>query len=540
MIGKTIGPYRIEKRIGRGGMGDVYLVVRNDGAFRRRMALKLVRQQADASIIGHRFQSERQILASLDHPNIARLLDGGSTDDGRPYLVMEYIDGQRLDRYADEHRLGVEERLELFLQVCSAVQTAHQNLVVHRDLKPGNILVTRDGVPKLLDFGIAKLLAPELFPHTVEMTRTEMRPMTPQYASPEQLLGQPVTTASDVYSLGVLLYQLLTGHLPRSLPSLVPQDIQRALDSDQPTKPSVAVLRTKGDEASGTQVTPELVSRVRSTRVDALRRQLTGDLDNIVLMALRREPHRRYASVDQLTEDIRRHLEGLPVHARPDTFRYRTSKFMRRNGLSVALGGALTVMALGFVGTVGYQAAEISSERDRFELERDKAQRVAGFMLDLLRMEDAESPDAEAHRQMVQEILDRGTDRLAQTPGDPPEIRAILLHTLGGAYFKWGLTEDARPLVAEAVRLREGLIEDSPGNAELDLAESLSLLAEIDHRRGAFEPSLRASQRALDIYRGYPRLQVLQTLDAEIPIAQRLLALEELRATVRTNDKTQD
>lgn len=321
-VGERIGPYRTIRRIGRGGTGSVYLAVRDDDEFQRRVAIKVVRRGMATSDILRRFRSERQILASIGHPNIAHLLDGGSTDDGLPYFVMEYIEGEPITVYCDRNRLSIEERLELFCQVCSAVQVAHQNLVVHRDIKPQNILVSSEGIPKLLDFGIAKLLNPDLSSGSHDPTMLELRVMTPEYASPEQMRGGAITTASDVYSLGVLLYELLTGRRPYRLENLLMSDMEVVVCTTQPSRPSDAVPQSEGEqpaEGSAPQIDPVAVAEARGEAPEHLRRALAGDLDNIVLMALRKEANRRYSSVDHFADDIRRHLKGLPVTARADT-----------------------------------------------------------------------------------------------------------------------------------------------------------------------------------------------------------------------------
>src|SRR5581483_2152350 len=337
MEGRRIGQYQIVREIGHGGMGAVYLAERAE-EYREKVALKIVKRGMDTDFVLRRFRHERQILASLHHPNIAHLLDGGSTEDGLPYFVMEYIEGEPIDQYCDHHNLPVIERLKLFRTVCAAVYYAHQNLVIHRDIKPGNILITADGTPKLLDFGIAKILNPEIS-QTVEKTATMMRLMTPEYASPEQVRGEPVTTASDVYSLGVVLYELLTGHKPYRIASILPSDIERVICEQEPTRPSTAISRVEERmtyDGESVRVTPEAVSRTREGQPEKLQRRLRGDLDNIVLMALRKEPGRRYASVEHFSEDVRRHLEGLPVTARRDTMGYRAGKFVRRHKAGVA------------------------------------------------------------------------------------------------------------------------------------------------------------------------------------------------------------
>ncbi|HKZ02431.1 MAG TPA: serine/threonine-protein kinase [Pyrinomonadaceae bacterium] len=318
VIGKRLGAYRIVQEIGRGGMGSVYLAVRADDEFQKRVAIKLIRRGVDSDFIIRRFRNERQILASLDHPNIASLLDGGTTDDGLPYFVMEYVEGQPLFSYCDSHKLTVNERLRIFHNVCSAVHYAHQHRVIHRDLKPSNVLVTTEGTPKLLDFGIAKLLDPELSSQTLDPTTAAVRMMTPEYASPEQVLGERVTPGSDVYSLGVLLYEILTDHRPYKLTDRTPHEAARVICEQEPDLPSVAVNLIEVITIAGAEpfeVTPTTVAELRSTTPDQLRRELAGSIDNIVTKALRKDPERRYASVEELSSDIGRYLDGHPVSA---------------------------------------------------------------------------------------------------------------------------------------------------------------------------------------------------------------------------------
>ncbi|MGA9994094.1 MAG: serine/threonine-protein kinase [Pyrinomonadaceae bacterium] len=322
VIGQQIGSYQIISELGRGGMGSVYLAARADESFDKQVALKLIKRGMDSDAIIHRFVIERQILANLDHPNIARLIDGGTTEAGLPYFVLEYVEGLSITRYCDQHKLNTRERLKLFRRVCAAVQFAHQNLIVHRDLKPGNIIVTEDGTPKLLDFGIAKLLSADWSSSTKATTTTE-RLLTPEYASPEQLRGLAINTSSDLYSLGVVLYELLSGHRPFYFESRSPEEVARLITSSEPLKPSVII--TRGFDARHTNgaeqvsLTPEVISSTRDGNIEKLRRRLAGDLDNILLKSLRKEPERRYASAQEFSEDLRRHLEGLPVLARPDT-----------------------------------------------------------------------------------------------------------------------------------------------------------------------------------------------------------------------------
>lgn len=342
LIGANIGPYQIIERLGHGGMGAVYLAERHDDEYKKKVAIKFIKHGLALDIVQRRFRNERQILANLDHQNIARLLDGGTTNYG-PYLVMEYVKGLPIDAYCELNQLEIRKRLEIFLNVCEAVAYAHRNSVIHRDLKPSNILVNSEGVPKLLDFGIAKLVESESAP--TSETTVSWRVMTPEYASPEQVKGEPITALSDIYSLGAVLYELLTGRLPHRVRGRNSEEVKRAICTETPEKPSDIVTPTNPKELL-VIVTPESVSRTRDGAVESLRRKLKGDLDNIVLMALRKEPPRRYASVSQFAEDIRRHLAGLPIHARKDRVTYRVAKFVRRNKAVTATSAIVGALCL--------------------------------------------------------------------------------------------------------------------------------------------------------------------------------------------------
>jgi serine/threonine protein kinase len=364
--GERIGVYKIVKEIGRGGMGAVYLASRADDAYEKHVAVKVLKQGIDSAEIVRHFRNERQILADFDHPNIARLLDGGTTHSGVPYFVMEYVEGMPVDLYCNHHRLTITQRLELFQQICAAVSYAHRHLVIHRDIKPSNVLVTTDGVPKLLDFGIAKILHPN---NEARSTATGIHLMTPEYASPEQILGRPVTTVSDVYSLGVLLYELVAGRLPYRFTGRSPIEIARTIHDTQPLLPSVIVDRIDPEE----KITPANVSQDRNVSVDQLKRRLRGDLDNIISMAIRKEPERRYQSVEQFSEDIRRHLVRLPVLARKDTIGYRVTKFAKRNPLAVTAAAIAFVTLLAGAITTSWQAQKARAEQTRAEYAREFA-----------------------------------------------------------------------------------------------------------------------------------------------------------------------
>jgi len=345
MAGRRLGAYKIERRLGEGGMAVVVLARRADDEFQKQVAIKLVQPGFDNRELLSRFRNERQTLADLDHPNIVKLLDGGSTPEGAPFLVMDYVEGKPIADYCDHHKLCVGDRLRLFSKVCEALQYAHRKSIVHRDLKPSNILVSDDGTPKVLDFGIAKVLSPQTSAQTLALTQTRTRCMTPAYASPEQMRGKPITTATDIYSLGVVLYELLSGHRPYRLKEHTAVELERAICEQEPELPSTAVSRVETDiTSSGIPVTktPEVVSQTREGSLEKLRRRLRGDLDNIVLKALQKEPEGRYSSVEEFSQDISRHLQHLPVKVRRRTLIYSASKFVRRR--KAALSAVLVLL----------------------------------------------------------------------------------------------------------------------------------------------------------------------------------------------------
>ncbi len=361
IAGKKIGAYRVIREIGQGGMALVYLGERDDENYRKQVAIKMVKPGIDTEQVLQRFRNERQTLAALDHSNIVKLLDGGSSEDGSPYLVMEYVEGLPIDQYCDVNQLGIDERLRIFRKVCSAVQYAHEKRVIHRDLKPANILIAKGAVPRLLDFGIAKLLNPECF-QTALATRTDWRPMTPEYASPEQIRGQAVTPATDVYSLGVLLFELLTGHRPYRSAGQSLLELERLISETDPEKPSAAMNRKKESESpdgdARVAVTPALVSRQRGgLQPTELHRRLRGDLDTIVMKALSKEPERRYGSVEEFSDDIERSLTGMPVRARKSTIAYRSGRFLHRHKESLAAALVVLAVAAGIAIWQGHRAS---------------------------------------------------------------------------------------------------------------------------------------------------------------------------------------
>jgi eukaryotic-like serine/threonine-protein kinase len=511
MIGRRLGAYEIIREIGQGGMGAVYLGARADDQFSKRAAIKLVRSGMNTDFVVRRFLSERQILANLDHPNIARLLDGGTSEEGIPFFVMEYVEGQPIREFCDSRRLSTDERLKLFRQVCSAVHYAHQNLVIHRDIKPGNILVTAEGTVKLLDFGIAKLLAPG--PRRDETTQAAVRVMTPDYASPEQARGDPITTASDVYSLGVLLYELLTGHRPYRVASDSPLEIIRAICEEEPDRPSTAVARIETmrsvDNDTETTVTPESVSKARNSQPDKLRRQLEGDLDNIVLKAMRKDPRRRYASAEQLSDDIRRYLEGLPVIARKDTFRYRAGKFVRRHKAGVAAAALVLITLVGGIITTTWQALVAKRERAtavrRFN---DVRQLANSFMFEF---HDAikDLPGSTQARELVVQRALQYLDSLAGEARDDPSLKRELatayekVGDVQGEPYSPSLGDSASALVSyrKALNLREALAAADPSDNGLrqELASSYLKIGDILWVEADWTEALDVYKKARDL-----------------------------------------
>jgi serine/threonine protein kinase/tetratricopeptide (TPR) repeat protein len=470
--GMSIGPYRIVQAIGEGGMGMVYQAVRVDDLYRKLVALKVVRRGLYSGVAIRRFETERHILAHLDHPNIAKLLDGGTTADGQPFFVMDFIAGTPIDEYCENERLSLRRRLELFLTVCSAVQYAHQNFVVHRDIKPQNILVTAEGAIRLLDFGIAKLLDPEAEGAGETMSVIQM--MTPEYASPEQLHNQPVTTASDTYSLGVLLYVILTGHRPFVFKTRSVQEICDVIRDSEPRRPS-GVVRMEETTANGRVLTEAGVAASRRLTPAKLARELTGDLDNILLMALRREPARRYVSVEQLAGDIERYLSGRPVVARHDTFAYRSAKFMRRHqGAVLAASLAVFVLIAGTI-TTSWEARDAMRERERAERRFNDVRRVANSLLFDVYDAIRDVSGSEPARQLIVTKAREFLDNLAQDSDDDRPLE----RELAAAWERVGDVQAQSPESSpegvngalgsyrKALSIRERLAVDAPSDPEV-------------------------------------------------------------------------
>lgn len=489
----SLGVYRLIEEIGRGGLATVYSAERNDAQFTMRVAIKLVRRGFDTPDLLERLRLERNILARLEHPNIARLIDGGTAPDGRPYFVMEHIEGMRIDHWCERRQLTLGQRLQLFCTLCDAVHAAHGRLVLHRDIKPSNILVTRDGVPKLLDFGIAKMIGAAdeeaLVPGFSTLTSTGMQLLTPEFASPEQVRGETLTTASDTYSLGVLLYHLVTGAPPYTLDRQRPAEIERVVCGVKPRRPSAVVWEDASQGgASKDGASQDGTSQdgtPRRLRLGWPRRPTGDDLDTILLKALRKEPERRYGSVNRLADDLQNYLQDLPVSARPDTLRYRSGKFLRRHRLPVVAATTLVLILVAAVVLTSWQArvarraqqaaeeqrAVAEAQRNEAQWERRRAEEATVFLVDLFEVSDPYRTVGE--RITVREVLDRGVSRLRDGLADNPLLRATLLTTTAKVYQNLSLFEESEALLQEALALRRReLGENAPDavGSEHDLA----------------------------------------------------------------------
>jgi len=495
-VPERIGPYRVLRQLGRGGLASVYLAERADGTFRKQVALKLVRRGLDTADILLRLRQERQILARLEHPNIARLLDGGSTEDGRPYFVMELVEGLPIDEYCRRNRVTIEDRLELFRAVCGAVHFAHRNLTIHRDIKPSNILVTPDGIPKLLDFGIAKVLETDgsaptgpvagqvIGQVTWHATQAGMRYLTPAYASPEQLRGEALSTATDVYSLGVLLYRLLSGTAPYDLDGLPFHRLETLVCEVAPPRPSQR-LSAQSLAAVG----------LSEISVQRLRHRLRGDLDTITSTALRKEPERRYGSAEQLADDLRRYRRGLPVAARPDRWTYRAGKFLRRHRRSVT-AAVLTAATLAAV--VATFSIRLVQERDlavrashRAETEAAKASQVTDFLQQIF---EVSNPSRSLGKSVTAEqLLNRGAAKIEEGLDGEEEVQASLMEAIGQSYAGLGLVPEANGLLERSFAIRRRLF-DPPHEA---LASSHDHLGELRVTQGRYQEAEHHFEEAL-------------------------------------------
>ena len=501
-IGMRLGPWRVVNLVGHGGMGSVYLAERADGQYEQRVALKVVRGAAAQPTASSRFKSETYILARLSHPNIARVIDAGHTPEGSPYLVMEFVDGSPVTTHCDVQRLTLDRRLSLFRTVCAATQHAHQALVVHRDLKPSNIFVTQSGEVKLLDFGIAKLLEPD---HpTAEQTRPEMRALTPAYAAPEQLRGEPVTTAADVYVLGAVLYELLTGERPAAQES-----IAGGRETSRVPPPSVAIRRRLTVTATGAG-DGLAIAAARRTSPERLVRRLAGDIDRVVLKALHQEPDRRYGSAGQFADDLQRLLEGRPVSAQPDTFAYRSRRFVARHRMVVAAAVLLCALVVTSAAVAIWQARAAATERDRSRLEARRAERVSVLVTDLFKL--AEPAAGRGDTIAARDLLDQASRRIGMELQGDPETQAALFNALARVYGNLGLHDSAIAVLQRALNVENA----AQNRATLARAETLHLLGERHASKNDHVAADSHFRDALALRRelNAPALDIAATLDS--------------------------
>jgi serine/threonine protein kinase/tetratricopeptide (TPR) repeat protein len=529
LTGELIGSFRILRELGQGGMAVVYLAERADGHYSQRVALKILRVGLEGSQAQFHFAQERQILASLEHQSIARLIDGGITATGLPYLAMEYVEGVPIDRYCDEQRLPLDARLKLFLKVADAVQYAHRHLIVHRDLKPSNIIVTSEGAVKLLDFGIAKLLAPGTFEHVAPPTRDGVWLMTPEYASPEQVLGKAVTTATDIYQLGLLLYGLLTGREPYAVRGRTPLEAFRVICESEPIPPSSAIVSAQADNETQTKSAAH-TSATRATSPDRLRRSLRDDLDAILLKALRKEPVQRYASVEWFMDDIRRHQHGLTVRAYDGVWVYRAAKFLHRHATILVVAG-IAIVAVAFITT--WYTVQLARERNRARLEAASATQVAEFLASVFRGSNSRVANGGT---TARELLDRGAARIETELAGQPEIKARLLNVIGDVYVQYDLPEEAQPLLERALLQNTQLF----GRNSKEAADSLDALAklargrdDLQRARSLYEEVLQIRERVL----GPRHVAVANTLSA---LAAAFTRLGDSPAAIRASERAID
>lgn len=481
--GESIGAYRLISIIGHGGMGTVWLAERSDGRFERKAAVKFLNFALAGRGLEERFKREGAILGRLSHVNIAELLDAGVTATGQPYLVIEHVEGEPIDRYCDQHRLSIDQRIKLFLDVLAAMAHAHANLVIHRDIKPPNVLVSTDGHAKLLDFGIAKLLEGEGQAAAATMLTHEAgAPLTPEYAAPEQITGGPVTTATDVYALGVLFYLLLTGLHPAGQGPHSPVDLLRAIIELDPKSPSdVVTLYMERTFTSASN---------RNTTPDRLGRRLRGELDTIVIKALKKNPAERYTSVSAFAEDLRRYLSHEPIHARPDTFVYRAAKFMRRHRMAVSLAMAVVAAIIaGLIGTL-LQARTARLQRDAAIRERDRANRITDFMISTFKVPDP--AQSNANNLTAREILDKASKQIDTEMAKDPEVQARMMSVMGEVYDSLGLFPQARTLFERALDLQRRVL----GPSDPQTLTSLSRLAVVLTEEGNYPEGEKLQQEA--------------------------------------------
>jgi len=534
----VIGPYHLLERIGQGGMGEVWLAEQKHPV-RRRVALKLIKAGMNTREIVTRFESERQALALMDHPAIAKVFDAGSTPQGMPYVVMEYVAGVPITEYCDKHRLAMNERLELFVQVCSGVQHAHQKAIIHRDLKPSNILVTQvDGkpVPKIIDFGVAKAISQRLTAETM-FTHAGALIGTPEYMSPEQANSgsEDIDTRSDVYSLGVVLYELLVGALPLDLTEIRDQaffELLRRIREEDAPRPSTK-LRTSSEHSS-------VAARNRGTEPAELDKQLKGDLDSIALKALEKERSRRYSSPSDLAGDIERYLHNEPVLAVPPSLAYRSGKFVRRHRLAVAASAVVALAVFGLIASLVIGSARVARERDRANREAQAAERVSDFLVGAFAISDPD--ESRGNKITAREVLDKGARQIETDLAGQPALQARLMSTMGKVYEGLGLYEPARQLLDKAIGLQKKTL--GPDHQETlasqrMLARILQYQAQYPAAEKLYSETLQKQERflgsdAMDALRTKANLGSLYNEQGRYADAEKLLS-ETVKATTQAS-----
>jgi len=488
LIGQEVGPYKITRKLGEGGMGAVFLAARTSQDFEQEVALKLLNFGLPSEHLMQRFNSERQILAGLDHPNIARLFDGGVSKQGWPFFTMEYVHGLPVTEFCKQNQLTVEAQLELFIVICDAVQYAHRNLVIHRDIKPANILVREDGTVKLLDFGIAKILSADRVQPA--LTQTGVLPMTPEYASPEQIKGEPITTASDIYSLGVLLYELLAGERPFQFKTRQPSEIEKIICESQPTRPSQTVRESSGR---------------------SLKSKLAGELDKICLMALRKEPERRYDSVEQFKNDIKNYLSNLPVVAQGESFGYIASKFALRNRLLLSSVAIACTIIIGLI--VGY-TIQLKTERDKALFEQQKTEQIAEFLSDLFKVSDPS--ESRGEEITARELLEKGAEKVETELAEQPSVLARVLGVIGNVYESLGLYDQAEKNLEQSLDLTKSEFGERSLPASLALAE----LADAVLNKADFSRAESLIVEAFSIQKELPNVKELEFLKTKLLLGE--------------------
>lgn len=523
----VIGNYKIIKELGHGGMGNVFLAKRSDGQYDQHVALKVLRTNFISDTQNQRFLAERQILASLIHKNIARLIDGGITKNEQPWFAMEYVNGLPINEYCDKNQLTIKERLGLFKDVCTTVQYAHQKLIVHRDLKPSNIFVEKNGTVKLLDFGIAKALKPDdILGDQVPVTKTGVLPLTPAYASPEQIRGESITTASDIYQLGVLLYELLTGGTPYNVSGRSPSEIEQIICENTPTRPSASVTKNPDEHSA---MTPQQISNVRKTDPEQLQRLLRDELDIIVLKAMHKDPQRRYESAGHFASDINNYLRGKPVFAHPDSLLYRAQKFIQRHKIGFFSTAAIILLLIGYAMTITYHSQRTQDALEQARQENEKAKQITEYLMDMF--EASDPSESLGENVTARQLLESGITQAEQLQ-EQPEVQAQMFDLTGRIYMNLGVYEKADELLNRAYHVRVNYFTP-PHN---DIAESLHNLGILSWNRGNYRQAENYLRNALqmerNLYEGYHEL-IANTMTSLAIVLKELREFEEAEPLYR-------